>query len=456
MSVPDASPEVARRLAAPAPAARRRGRLFALLAGLLLAAVAAEIWRKGVLLRPDSRSYMWAAIHRTAAYPALIELVRRLVGPALLPTLVAVQSALGLASATVLALHLRRRFALGVPSALTVLAVLLSPYWVLWAGNLVLAQALAYPLFLLALRFLIAGTLDGRDRDLALYFVLAAFTLLARPQFLFLHAVSLVVIVAVASSRRGWRRNLPLVALFAASLLIAPLADRTWRWWRHGTFAGLPYAGHQLIAGALYVSDAEDAALFSGPTRELYEAMHGAAVSQRLVARDDNRPPWRPLPGLGLPLYRIEHFRFVYNKLAWQEAFNLASQKFCPGCPPAAAFLAIDPPLREIAFGILRAHPGRWLLLYLSNLLATTGPTEWLLIGLLFAAAAARVRRGPDPAARALLLATVVHVANLGLVAVVEPELDRYTFPTAVAWLALAVVFLRSVAVGPPSAPPEP
>jgi hypothetical protein len=284
-------------------------------------------------------------------------------------------------------------------------------------------------------------------------FLLAAATVLTRPQFLFLHAVSLLVVVALCWSRRPWRRNLPLVALFLASLLIAPLLDRTWRWWRSGSFAGLPYAGQQLIAGALYVSDADDAALFTFRTRELFVAMRERAETSRLLPRKREEQVWRLLPGLPVPLYNVTHYTLAYNGLAWGDAFPAAAAAFCPGCKPAAQFLAIDPPLRRIALRLIRAHPGRWLLLYLSNLLATAGPRGWLLFGVLFATAASRARRRADPAALALVLAALLHLANLGLTAMVEPELDRYTAPTTVAWLALVVIFLRSVAVGPAAAP---
>jgi hypothetical protein len=451
----DASESVDRRTATGATAAGGQW-LFALLAAALLAAVAAEIYRRGVLLRPDSRGYMNAVVHRTAAYPAFIELVRRLVGPALLPTLVAAQSVLGLAATTLVALDLRRRFALGTASALAVLGLLLSPYWEDEVGNLVLAQALAYPLFLLAVRSLIAAFARARLRDFVAYFVLAAATVLARPQFVFLHAISLLVVATVALRRRTWRRDLPLVACFLASLLLAPLADRAWRWWRHGTFAGLPYTGHQLITAALYISDAGDAARFDGATRAVFEEIRAHAARRKLLPAVRQEEPWRPLPGLAIPLYKVTHFRYVYNRLSWGEAFDSAARVFCPECDRADAFLAIDPPLREIALGLIRAHPGRWLLLYLSNLLAAAAPSEWLLLALLSAGAAWRLHRGADDVALAFLLAAGLHVTNLALIAAVEPELDRYVFPTAVTWLALAVIFVRSLALPPPAVAPTP
>jgi hypothetical protein len=431
---------------------RRKLVLLAVLVALLLAATGAWIAHKGVVLKPDSRSYLRADVHRSAGYPALIALVRRIFGRSMLPALVAIQAALGLAAATALALYLGRRFRLGVPTALLVLAILLSPYWTLSVGNLVLSQALAYPLLLLAFRFLVSGVADRRERDLFVYLALAFGCVLVRPQFLFVHSISLVaVFCAVRGASRVSHRVL-LAGALAASLLAPSVIDRTWRWAHYGHFAGLPYLGQQLVTGAVYLAQPDDARLFEGKTRELFLQIHEQAEREHLLEPPKlERHALHVLPGVRVSVMDVRHFDYVYNKIAWRIAFETAARIFCPGCDRAAQFYAVDPPLREISFALMKAHAGKRLELYLSSLLVATTPVEWLVLIVAFAAALHAAVSRNEPAGMALALAVLLHVSNLALVALVEPELDRYTFSTASIYLVSLVLFLHSAAAGRPA-----
>jgi hypothetical protein len=429
----------------------RRGRAGLLVAGavVLLAATAAWIAYRGIIVKPDSSSYLRSAVHRTAGYPMLLELCRVFPGrPGRLWGAIVLQSALGMAAATWLAYELRRRFRLGVPSSLTTLTALLSPFWTLNLGNLVLSQALAYGFFLLAARSLVRAALDGRLRDFVLYFTWAGAAALTRPQFVFLHFVSALVLLEVFVRRRAPRRPLLLAALFAACLIVPGLVDQTWRWHKHGLFESVPYAGQQLIAGSLYVARPGDEELFSGPDRDLFEEMYRRADRDRLLAPvKGHEDAWLLLPFLRLPLYDMRHFGFVYNRLAWDTGFGVAREKLCPKCGFAATFSAVDAPLRRISLALAAAHPGDRLRLYLSTLLAAGRPYSWFLLLLALAAGYELGIRRREPVGVAFVLALLLHACNLGLTAVVEPELERYTFPTTVLYAALWVVLLRDLIV---------
>jgi hypothetical protein len=243
-----------------------------------------------------------------------------------------------------------------------------------------------------------------------------------------------------------------LAGALAASLLAPSVVDRAWRWAHHGRFAGLPYVGQQLVTGAVYFAQPEDALLFEGETRELFLQIHDQAAREHLLEPPTlERHALHVLPGVRVPVMDVGHFDYVYNKIAWRIAFESAARIYCPGCGRAAQFYAVDPPLREISFALMKAHAGKRLELYLSSLLAATTPVEWLVLIVAFAAALYAAVSRKEPAGIALALAVLLHVSNLALVAVVEPELDRYTFSTASIYLASLVLFLHSAATGRPA-----
>ncbi len=418
---------------------------------LLLAATAAWIAYRGVIVKPDSSSYLRSAVHRTAGYPMLLDLCRVLPGrQGRLWGAIAIQSALGIGAATWLLLELRRRFRLGNPSALATLVALVSPFWTLNLGNLILSQALAYGFFLLAARSLIRATIDGRLRDYAGYFAWAGAAVLTRPQFVFLHFVSGLLVLDLLIRRRPFRRVVAVVALFAACLAIPGLIDRAWRWHRHDVFASLPYAGQQLIAGALYLAQPEDAGRFAEPDRSLFVEMYRRAREDKLLApAKEHDEAWLLLPFVRLTLYDVRHYGFVYNKLAWDTGFGTAREMLCPKCGFAATFFAVDGPLRRISLGLTAAHPGDRVRLYLSTLLAAGTPYSWFLVLVALAVAWELGIRRREPVGVAFALALLLHLCNLGLTAVVEPELGRYTFPTTTLYAAMWIVLLRDLIAAP-------
>jgi hypothetical protein len=426
---------------------RARAGWFVAGVALLLAATAAWIAYRGVIVKPDTSSYLRGAVHRTAGYPLLLELCRVFPGRAgRLWGAIAIQSALGIGAATWLLVDLRRRFHLGNPSALAALTALLSPFWTLNLGNLVLSQALAYGFFLLAVRSLIRAVLDGRLRDFAGYFAWVGAAVLTRPQFVFLHVVSGLVVLDLLIRRRPWRRVVAVVALFATCLTVPGLVDRAWRWHRHDVFASLPYAGQQLIAGALYLAQPEDAGRFAEPDRSLFVEMYRRAREEKLLApAKGHEEAWLLLPFVRLTLFDMRHYAFVYNKLAWDTGFGTARELLCPKCSFARTFFAVDPPLRRISLGLTAAHPGDRLRLYLTTLLSAGKPYSWFLVLVALAVAWELGLRRREPVGVAFALALLLHLGNLGLTAVVEPELDRYTFPTTALYAAMWIVLLREL-----------
>ena len=71
-----------------------------------------------------------------------------------------------------------------------------------------MTEPLSYSFFLFALSFLVAFVFDGRTRDWLLYLGFAGLAILTRPQFLFLHVVSVAVLLALALRDRSRRKIL--------------------------------------------------------------------------------------------------------------------------------------------------------------------------------------------------------------------------------------------------------
>ncbi len=183
--------------------------------GLLLISRGAELTR-------DSASYLDAAVYRTPLYPLFLDLLQAIAAGKALIAAVVLQAALGLSAISILVRYLRR--ALGLPTWVTWLtaALLLLPYvGPLAVANRIQSEALAYPLFLLAMRYLLAAIVEDRAAPLLAAAGLAGAAVLARPQLLFLYPVVALVALGWSLRRRSRRRGLGVLGALALVMAVA-------------------------------------------------------------------------------------------------------------------------------------------------------------------------------------------------------------------------------------------
>lgn len=365
----------------------------------------------GPLQEADTPSYRQHDIIRSPLYPAWLT-----AGMGADGVLVVLQLALGFGAAAALTRGLRRQLAVGAGGAQVIFAILLAPYYgSSLFGNRMLSEALAYPIFLVAMRALLLGLGESSTRRLLSFFAWSALAILTRRQFLFLVPVGAALLLyAFVYARTAFRPRV-LVAGFLAMFGVAELGDRAYHLMLHDRFIPPPLVGIQLAVGALMVADdPKDVAL-----RRAREDMESEGLTL-------SGPSGEAHMRYTLHYTRIYTLVFVHSREAGRTTWP-----------------EIDRATTEAALGLIREHPLAWGRLVAQNMIQGTG--GYLIFGtflLTVGAALMAHHRTRHRLALLYLAVSVTALCNLSLLAVVQIPLKRYTAYTDTVLAAVVVTIL--------------
>ena len=463
----------------------RQRRVDAALALLYLPLVAYLV-SQGPVRAIDSIEYWEMRPSRAPLYSLFLQPFLRL-GPLHLSwALLATQLAMGAASIAVLCGYLHRRFQLPFWCTWLLSILLAAPYVGDGFGNQILSEALAYPLFLVLVRFLVQAALDHSIVDLAVASVLTIPLVLTRGQFLFLYPVLGLLCAwmyfALPSRRPAvWRASLLLVCCIAATNLL----ERSYFLVRHGRFVTTPFTGIQLAALPFYVATASDAGIFEDDELRAYFETSFATLTRKKLTSDSfmaslmspdggrasrgttaglsdrgrrsraSRDPsrtegpdegWRSVgrpPAVpdakrrsdaeqlrGARGFRMDfrNYAMNYNTIVHQ----VLKRRPAPAAPTELEidkWIEIDEAATSTSIALIRANPGAFSKFLLTNLLWGLGRRQFAPFFLVLIALAAHGwRRYGSSSAKLVVVAGLTLIVNSSLVALVEPTyIVRYT-----------------------------
>jgi hypothetical protein len=395
--------------------------------------IAAGIW--GLLLvgwclvqppqvQPDSVSYLGHSPERPFVYPLLLDLFKSVSGGAPGRPLGMMQALFGLFCARNLVSALQARFRFGCWAWLMLFIVASAPQWQ-WA-LIVMPDSLAFSVFLWFMARLVDAVATRSTTAIVTTGALAALAVHLRPQYLFVYPpLALVLIGLLVSSRLRQRVT---VAVLSAILAVAGthLGQRAYNAVVHRSFAGISMTGLQMLTVQLYLMAPGDVQGIPDPGDRRYledalKRMEGpAAVAKEACVTSDP-------------------FANSYNAICWGAAVPAF------GIPPTMAgraaagpWIELDRVSTRIALELIEAHPVR----YLAHMATAIYRSERYMAAIVFleilvgGVLALRTRRVTW---LVVALTGLFAGSNLILVAMVEPLVFRYTFPTDTVALVVAV-----------------
>ncbi len=408
---------------------------------LLLYLVTFLWWLKsGIIQSNDTPGYWNMMPFRSAGYPIFIK-ITTLFGliHSHFPTLF-IALVLQIIAINKLVDFLKIHFNLGKFSIIAVTAIFILPDFILSIANGDGTECIAYPLFLIALRFLLKGAFDRDEKAAVSYFAIGALLILVRSQFLFIYAVSfLLVIYLVWYSRSKIKSGLSLAGLFVISIIFVPLADRTYHLVANHSFSPTQFTGLQLIVPALYNMQPKDTLLFKDPiekgvvdtvlngykNNELYNCkLNSGEASENTVFRFDH-------------LYILLQFRTTRNYLA-----NIMVKR---GMKPKdmAYWADIDKVTTDIALKLIKAHPKEYMTLYFDLLKSGMGYMPMLaLFILVFLLSIVALFVYGNNLSIFLFIGCLMMILNIGLVSVLEMSNPRYLFYTSYLLYAIGIMVI--------------
>jgi len=392
----------------------------------------------GVLEYNDSEGYASMSPSRTWGYPVFIK-ITTLFGlihshfPTLLLALI-----LQFFVVSRFVDFLKQHFNLAKFSVAAMTVIFLLPNFTLFIANNDISECIAYPLFIAALHFLLKSAFEKNEKAAISYFLITALLISVRTQFMFLHLISLLLIVYLLwHSRSKLKSIIRLAGTFAIAILFIAFADRTYHLIMHQRFQPTQFTGQQLIVPALYN-------IQSGDTSLCKDQMERGLVDTTLTE-------WKRNPIYNCKFNSVEYsenmvFRYnhlyiiIESRLAYNYLANALSKKgLKPGTFDFSS--AIDKITTPLAVKLIKAHRASYARLYFNLVKSALG--DWTIMVaffmLFFLAIIAFFIYG-NKATIFLLIACLLMLFNVLLVCTLEQPLIRYMFYTY--YLLFAVAFL--------------
>ncbi len=394
---------------------------------VLLSGVAVALVR-GPILHPDSDGYIAMSIYRSSLYPLFLAFCRVIGGGNSLTIAVFLQLIFGYL-AIVITLDVVRRV-LDVRSWVLwpAMALLAVPYVGGGNGNVILTEAITYPLFMLAMCALFLVLHERRTADVLGFLACVALLVLARRQFLFLFGA--VPALLLWAWRAKARISYVIVgAATIAALVGTTLAEMTYQRVVNGRFTTPPMGGIHAIAAPLYYAQLSDSSLFTDPfERTLFVEMRCEVEARRDLP--DSASPYHPF-----------NYYAKFDNIVHLDVWKVLNEH---GIEPAAR----DPLLMSMVRTLEKRHWRDHAQLYVNNVIYGFGGyfQAALIAVLMLVTVRGAFGRSPDFLASAVFMVTLVAAGNILAVNAIMPLQKRYTMYTdAFVALILLVAVARAL-----------
>lgn len=396
---------------------------------LMVAAVFIHNLTMGYTLRADSLTYLEQAkvIVRPPLYPLFLNLLRFLFGPQGLAMAALIQTLLAISAALFLARELRRHFNMQPTGFLFLLGILLSPLLpvtTIFVENThismyILSEALAYPVFLFAMGFMVKAIAVPRTGIVMAALLLCAAGTLIRTQLAFLWPVAACWLLLLWREKIvSMRRALVFGACSVLLVIFSMLATRLYHKVENGIFTPPPMAGWTLLRHMIYISSPQDIAAYpNNPDKELLEAMYSKAQSLNALQYQRTYP-------------LVEHYNGNCNNIQYTSMYDVYKARnlkyYQPGPAGEAKLLCDLNRYSERVGKVLLKY--KWMDYVKLVAAKTYAGFGWLDLLVLALALSGVVYRADRDGGLLLFMAAALVLANMAILLPSQNVFGRYTF----------------------------
>ena len=410
------------------------------------------IFYKGTILVPDSNSYILSDlaagdIVRPILYPFALDVVELLIGFKWINVMVWVQFVLGLIAIYLVAEWCQTIFQIPLLQRFGLYLILYLPYLIpdLWLGNSIASEALAYPLFLIFIRYFFTAFHNKPDINyyyLTISLILFTLIILTRKQFYFM-APFLVIMPLLFSKFKTFKSTGVLICLTLVCLILSYSVERVSNSYRFGETTSSPDIGMQFVVAQLYLSnqtqinlmETEDERTFFA---EAQEKMENQALSLQHLGESERK-------SLGM----FGAYFFNYNPIL-HTALDISQKKYSEIGTNYERNVEADKLMMSVALKLFPNNMNGYIKLFVFNVIHGLGgnfsvgfsmPLLFLLFFIYYSCKIVRTKDN-DNVSIIFLGLFLLHLANILTVAIVEPTMIRYMFYT---WSGpMLAIFLSS------------
>jgi hypothetical protein len=419
----------------------RKNEYFYIIVSLLLYSIMSfVIFKRGLILSPDSEGYLNPLIIRSPIYPLLIKFCKLLAGINFGSLLLIIQIILGLGSVFAFSLFLFKQFSLDKWIILLLSLFLFVPYIVsMQIGNTVLTEPLAYPLFLFTIKYLFEAFREKTLRNFIISFCFATVLILTRSQFLFLYPlIALLISYLLLFTSINKKVLMKISVTFIGFIIGFFIIEMTYHAIADGKFVRTPFTGIQLSTNAIYISSVKDSTIFSDKQeKEIFISIIKATENKNLTLSSFASKS---------DLNYMSHYDTAYNEICWRTMFPILRDNLKYDSS-SEMYLEIDKITLSISKKLIVHNWKPFLNLYFKNIYTGMGGLiviTWTI--LTFFCLLILFFNGNRSVELIFLLTIYIsHFFNLALVSLVEPVMKRYSFYTEVLLFVIFTSILLSL-----------
>lgn len=409
------------------------------------------IFYQGAIFVPDSNSYILTDlaagdIIRPILYPFILNVVELLIGSEWINVMVWLQFSLGLLAIYLVAEWCQTIFKIPFLQSTGLYFILYLPYLIpgLWLGNTIASEALAYPLFLIFIKYFFTAFYNRPNINyyyLTVSLILFTLIILTRKQFYFI--VPFLIIMPVLFSKfKSLRSSGVLICLTLACIILSFAVERVSNSYRFGESTSSPDIGMQFVVAQLYLSNETQINLMQTNDERVFfaEAQHKMktqALSLQHLGESERK-------SLGL----FGAYFFNYNPIL-HTALDISQKKYSDIEDHYERNVQSDQLMMSVALKLFSSNINGFMKLFIFNVIHglggnfSVGFSMPLLFLLFFIYHSWKVvdPKDDDNVSIIILGLLLLHLANIFTVALVEPTMIRYMFYT---WTGPMLAFFLS------------
>ena len=389
--------------------------------------------KTGAIYNPDSQGYLNMDIYRSAGYPLFIALHKFLFGSKYISFLIFSQFVLIIYSVfnlkNKIALHLK----LSKRQSFFILLLLLAPvFYEIKVINVVLSEALAYPLYLLIVGNLFDFIATKHFKNIVYSCLLLLILIQVRGQFMFLVVVMLVAVLISKTnetfSRKHWFSLLAILAIPFISISI----DIAFHKIQHHKAVSTPWTGLQIATLPFFISDKNDYQILDTKLqKDYFKCIYSNLEKKKLLL---NQVPEEPLS-------KIDFYFENYVKISNRTVGDNGELFFKDKSAIDELVIENDKMASSITIPLIKNNFLNWSKLYFQNIAKGIGNAKYIiLVILLLLFSLVKLQKEENIYVKFIIIGTLLIIGNVTIVALAEPTTSRYLFYNN--WILLSIVML--------------
>jgi hypothetical protein len=298
--------------------------------------------------------------------------------------------------------------------------------------NVVLSEAIAYPLYLLTIGHLFDFIATKNFKNL-IYSSLLLLTLIQiRGQFMFLVVVSIIAILISEKTnnynKKHWIAFLMTLAIPFLSIGFDILFHKI----QHNKTTTTPWTGIQIVSLPLFVSDKDDyKVLNTKQEKEYFKYVYSNLEKKKLLL---NQIPEEQFT-------KIDFYFANYVKIANGTVGNVGELFFKDKSTNNELVIENDKMASSITIPLIKNNFINWFKLYFQNIAKGIGNVKYVLIILfLLLFSFLKLKKENNITIKLIFIGTLLILGNTSIVALAEPTTSRYLFYNN--WILLSIVML--------------